>query len=176
MPKTLAAEQILPHNFTEDGRIRAVIDAVLPAVDGGRFAVKRVAGESVRFTAHSFTDGHEVLRVMLRRRAEDQPAAREVPMRPLERCMEGRVRAARRRAHRYTVSTWVAGIVFTRALAFGLGGRNWAAERIERWWPGDKKNQRCNRRKASPLNGSAVLPSARFQFRSSSAAALFVAQ
>lgn len=46
MPKTLAAKQILPHDFT---------------------------------------DGHEVLRVMLRRRAEDQPAAREVPMRPLER-------------------------------------------------------------------------------------------
>jgi hypothetical protein len=31
------------------------------------------------------------------------------------------------------VSTGVAGIVFTLALAFGLGGRNWAAERTERW-------------------------------------------
>ena len=139
MPKTPAAGQNLPHDFTEDGRIRAVIDAVLPAVDGGRFAVKRVAGESVRFTAHCFTDGHEVLRVMLRRRAEDQPEAREVPMRPLERCMGGRVRAVRRRAHRYTVSAWVAGIVSTLTLAFGLRGRNWAAERVKRWWPGDKK-------------------------------------
>ena len=30
-----------------DGRVRAVVDAVLPAVDGGRFAAKRIAGEPV---------------------------------------------------------------------------------------------------------------------------------
>ena len=33
----------------------------------------------------------------------------------------------------------LAGIVFSLALAFGLGGKNWAAERIEQWWPSDKK-------------------------------------
>lgn len=27
------------------------------------------------------------------------------------------------------------GIVFALALAFGLGGKDWAAERIEEWWP-----------------------------------------
>jgi hypothetical protein len=32
------------------------------------------------------------------------------------------------------------GIVFALALAFGLGGKDWAAERIEQWWPRDKKN------------------------------------
>jgi hypothetical protein len=31
------------------------------------------------------------------------------------------------------------GIVFALALAFGLGGRNWAAERIESWWPSERK-------------------------------------
>ncbi|MGV3493209.1 MAG: mechanosensitive ion channel family protein [Ramlibacter sp.] len=31
------------------------------------------------------------------------------------------------------------GLVFALALAFGLGGRNWAAERIESWWPSEKK-------------------------------------
>ncbi|MEO5881012.1 MAG: hypothetical protein ABIQ06_01215 [Caldimonas sp.] len=31
------------------------------------------------------------------------------------------------------------GIVFALALAFGLGGKDWAAERIEQWWPRDKK-------------------------------------
>jgi starch synthase (maltosyl-transferring) len=50
---------------TADGRSRAVVDAVLPVVDGGRFAVKRVAGETVRITAHVFTDGHDAPRVML---------------------------------------------------------------------------------------------------------------
>ena len=31
------------------------------------------------------------------------------------------------------------GFVFAIALAFGLGGKDWAAERIERWWPRDNK-------------------------------------
>ena len=35
----------------------------------------------------------------------------------------------------------LAGIVFALALAFGLGGKAWAAERIEHWWPCDKKNK-----------------------------------
>jgi hypothetical protein len=30
------------------------------------------------------------------------------------------------------------GVVFALALAFGLGGKDWAAERIEHWWPRDK--------------------------------------
>ncbi len=33
----------------------------------------------------------------------------------------------------------LAGFVFAIALAFGLGGKDWAAERIERWWPRDNK-------------------------------------
>lgn len=33
----------------------------------------------------------------------------------------------------------LAGFVFALALAFGLGGKDWAADRIERWWPRDKK-------------------------------------
>jgi hypothetical protein len=31
----------------------------------------------------------------------------------------------------------LAGIVFAFALAFGLGGKDWAAQRIARWWPGE---------------------------------------
>jgi hypothetical protein len=29
----------------------------------------------------------------------------------------------------------LAGVVFALALAFGLGGKDWAAEMLERWWP-----------------------------------------
>jgi starch synthase (maltosyl-transferring) len=72
------ADEMNPH-----GNVRAVIDAVLPAVDNGRFAVKCVAGERVRVRAHCFTDGHDVLRVMLCWRAQDQGEFREVPMKPL---------------------------------------------------------------------------------------------
>ncbi|RZL03971.1 MAG: alpha-1,4-glucan--maltose-1-phosphate maltosyltransferase [Rubrivivax sp.] len=63
-----------------DGRQRAVIDAVLPVVDAGRFAVKAIAGEPVRVQANCFTDGHDVLRVVLRWRAEADPVAQEVEM------------------------------------------------------------------------------------------------
>jgi starch synthase (maltosyl-transferring) len=49
-----------------EGRVRAVIDALLPTVDGGRFPAKRVAGEVVAIEAHCFTDGHDKLRVVLR--------------------------------------------------------------------------------------------------------------
>jgi hypothetical protein len=33
----------------------------------------------------------------------------------------------------------LAGLVFALALAFGLGGRDWAAEMLERWWPRRKR-------------------------------------
>jgi starch synthase (maltosyl-transferring) len=49
-----------------EGRVRAVIDAVLPIVDGGRFPAKRIAGEAVAVEAHCFTDGHDKIRVVLR--------------------------------------------------------------------------------------------------------------
>ena len=33
----------------------------------------------------------------------------------------------------------LAGVVFALALAFGLGGKEWAAELLERWWPRSRK-------------------------------------
>ena len=33
----------------------------------------------------------------------------------------------------------LAGVVFALALAFGLGGKEWAAELLERWWPRKKR-------------------------------------
>ena len=61
-----------------EGRVRAVIDAVLPNVDGGRFPIKRIAGEAVTIEAHCFTDGHDKLRVLLRWRPLDADASHEV--------------------------------------------------------------------------------------------------
>ena len=40
---------------------------------------------------------------------------------------------------RQTFLIVLAGVVFALALAFGLGGREWAAEMLERWWPRRKK-------------------------------------
>jgi amino acid permease len=36
---------------------------------------------------------------------------------------------------RQTFLILLAGVVFAVALAFGLGGRDWAADLLERWWP-----------------------------------------
>ncbi len=98
----------------DEGRGRAVIDAVLPAVNGGRFPVKRVAGEPVRITAHCFTDGHDVPRAMLRwwKDAEDgspaPEAPTEVPMR-LEVNDEwwAEFTPEEPGLYRYTVAAWV---------------------------------------------------------------------
>ena len=40
---------------------------------------------------------------------------------------------------RQTFLIVLAGVVFALALAFGLGGKEWAAEMLERWWPRRKK-------------------------------------
>jgi flagellar biosynthesis protein FliQ len=40
---------------------------------------------------------------------------------------------------RQTFLILLAGVVFALALAFGLGGREWAAEFLERWWPRKKR-------------------------------------
>jgi flagellar biosynthesis protein FliQ len=35
----------------------------------------------------------------------------------------------------------LAGLMLAFALAFGLGGKNWAAAMLQRWWPQDRKDQ-----------------------------------
>jgi starch synthase (maltosyl-transferring) len=64
----------------QEGRVRAVIDVVLPIVDGGRFPAKRIAGEPVCIEAHCFTDGHDKLRVVLRWQAVNGGEAHELDM------------------------------------------------------------------------------------------------
>jgi starch synthase (maltosyl-transferring) len=55
-----------------DGRCRALIEAVEPEIDCGRFPIKRVVGESVRVEADIFADGHDAVSArLLYRRAED---------------------------------------------------------------------------------------------------------
>ncbi|MGE7137140.1 maltotransferase domain-containing protein [Luteibacter sp. NPDC031894] len=59
---------------------RVMIEAVQPTVDGGRFPTKRIVGQAVTVTADIFMDGHDVLAVRLRYRAQDEKAWRETPM------------------------------------------------------------------------------------------------
>jgi starch synthase (maltosyl-transferring) len=91
-----------------EGRVRAVIDAILPVVDGGRFPVKCIAGEPVRIEAHCFTDGHDKLCVVLRWQeigasdgyaVEMQPRPNDVWIAEFTPPRAGR--------YRYTVAAWV---------------------------------------------------------------------
>jgi starch synthase (maltosyl-transferring) len=62
---------------------RVVIEGVYPEVDGGRFAIKRAAGESVVVNADVHADGHDVLAVRLLHRRCGEAAWSEAPMEPL---------------------------------------------------------------------------------------------
>jgi starch synthase (maltosyl-transferring) len=66
-----------------DGRRRVVIGSVRPCVDGGAFAVKRVAGDMVEVTADVFADGHDAVAAVLRHRREGERRFHETRMRPL---------------------------------------------------------------------------------------------
>ncbi len=57
-----------------DGRVRAVVENLKPCLDGGRFPVKRVEGESVTVWADCFGDGHDIIdaRVMYRKVGDSQ--------------------------------------------------------------------------------------------------------
>jgi starch synthase (maltosyl-transferring) len=100
-----AAASVMPEG---DGRIRAIMDAIFPDVDGGRFPAKRIAGEPVRVEAHCFTDGHDKLKVVLSWALNAAAGHVEVDMRPepndvwvaeFTPPVPGR--------YRYTVSAWV---------------------------------------------------------------------
>jgi starch synthase (maltosyl-transferring) len=88
--------------------VRAVIEAVTPAVDGGRFPIKRVQGEEVVVEADCFADGHDELACLVLYRHDSDADWRNVPMVALG---NDRWRAAftvdRMGAYRYTVTAWV---------------------------------------------------------------------
>ena len=66
-----------------DGRRRVIIEGVSPAVDQGRFAAKRVAGDIVAAEADIFADGHDLISAVLRYRHQNDKKPAEVRMRPL---------------------------------------------------------------------------------------------
>ncbi|HVL81616.1 MAG TPA: alpha-1,4-glucan--maltose-1-phosphate maltosyltransferase [Actinomycetota bacterium] len=93
---------------SEDGRRRAVIDAVRPEVDAGRFPVKRTVGEQLVVEADAFCDGHDRIAVLLRWKAPDTHTWRETPMRPDHNDVwRGSFPLERMGRYAYTVEAWV---------------------------------------------------------------------
>jgi starch synthase (maltosyl-transferring) len=90
------------------GRRRVVIEGVQPEIDGGRFPIKRVLGETVVVEADVFADGHDVLACELRHRTEGTERWTDLPMEALP---NDRWRATftvtELGRYRYTIRGWV---------------------------------------------------------------------
>ena len=87
---------------------RIVVDAVTPNVDDGRFAAKRVVGDTVTVEADAFADGHDVLVVECLWRAADGSEWQREPMQALGNDRwQARFIPARVGRHEFTVEAWI---------------------------------------------------------------------
>ena len=93
-----------------DGRRRVTIENVKPAVDCGRFAIKRTIGERVTVTADVLADGHDVVNAVLLHRREGSATWLESPMTPLGNDgWRGEFQVDRIGRYEYSVRGWVDG-------------------------------------------------------------------
>jgi len=60
-----------------------VIERITPLIDAGRHPIKRIPGETIRFEADIFKDGHDLVTAMLRWRTVGSVEWWETPMTPL---------------------------------------------------------------------------------------------
>ena len=104
MTDPLPGESTMP----EDGRVRVIIENVAPQVDCGRFAPKRVLGETVEVEADLFTDGHDQVSGLLLYRHSADAQWRTERLGPLVND-RWRARFVADRLGRwvYTVQAWV---------------------------------------------------------------------
>ena len=87
---------------------RIVIDNIVPAVEGGRFAAKRVVGEAVVIEADVFADGHEVLGVELLWRSADRKDWRRLPMQLINNDRwRATIHPERVGRYEFTVEEWI---------------------------------------------------------------------
>src|SRR6218665_110648 len=52
-------------SFPDNGQCRAVVERVTPEIDGGRYAIKAIVGESITVEADILVDGHDKLSARL---------------------------------------------------------------------------------------------------------------
>ena len=96
------------NTFPEIGCSRAVIEQVVPEVDGGRFPIKRTLAEEVVVEANVFTDGHDMLRCLLRHKSADTTEWDEVEMSSLGNDRwRASFKAMSLGRHQFTVVAWV---------------------------------------------------------------------
>jgi starch synthase (maltosyl-transferring) len=62
---------------------RIAIESVAPSIDGGRFPVKRVLGQSLAVEADIFVDGHDLIAAALQYRHGNEQAWHKTPLSPI---------------------------------------------------------------------------------------------
>lgn len=63
---------------------RIIIENVLPQLDGGVFAIKRIVGQKVRVTAAVFSDGHDVIQCAVKFKHQSDKKWQEIRMIPTD--------------------------------------------------------------------------------------------
>ena len=95
----------MPHDM---GQRRVIIEGIQPAIDAGRFPVKRTIGEQVVVEADIFTDGHNLLSAVLCYRSVRDACWTEVAMTPLGNDRwQGRFIVSELGRYSYTIQAWV---------------------------------------------------------------------
>ena len=89
-------------------RARVVIENITPQVDGGRFAVKRVRGDTVSVGADVFTDGHDLVGCAVAFRRRGEPEWQRVAMKSAGNDRFGaQFTVAELGRYEFTVEAWV---------------------------------------------------------------------
>lgn len=87
---------------------RVIIENVLPQLDGGAFAVKRIVGQKVTVTADVFPDGHDVIQCRVMYRHESEKKWSEVRMQPTQNDeWTAEFTVDRQGTYTYYVQAWV---------------------------------------------------------------------
>jgi starch synthase (maltosyl-transferring) len=89
------------------GRQRVLIEQVTPAVDDGRYPIKRTIGETVTVEADIFADGHDVITAVVRVRHTTEPW-RELELAPLVNDRwHARFPIERLGQYEFTIEAWI---------------------------------------------------------------------
>jgi len=90
------------------GRRRVIVEGIQPAIDAGRFPIKRAIGEQVVVEADIFTDGYDLLSAVLCYRWARDTVWTEVAMAPLGNDRwQGRFRVSQLGRYSYSIQAWV---------------------------------------------------------------------
>lgn len=86
---------------------RVAIEDVQPAIDGGRFPVKRVVGDTLEVTADIFADGHDKIAACVQLRADGEADWLEAPMAFVDNDRwRGALPLTRNARHSFRVEAW----------------------------------------------------------------------